>query len=123
MYTRVSVASWSCLSVVGRGRSSLVRSTPKKDHDKDVNTNTYAVYTPPREEKKEEGRAVTRVSRPCWPCLRVVFLTNATRKKSQHTSVLSNRRNREVADLRRVRTAPPPTTRRERREVGCAPRK
>ena len=54
--TRVIVASWSCFSVVGRGRSSLVRSTPKKDHDKhDVETAlsyTYAVHTTARRRRR-----------------------------------------------------------------------
>ena len=43
----------------------------------------------PQGREREERRVYTRVSRPCWPCLRVMFLFRSiTRKKSQHTPQL-----------------------------------
>ena len=40
-------------------------------------------------EREREGRVFTRVSRGCWPCLRVSFISKVTHKKSQHMSAQS----------------------------------
>ena len=81
-------------------REELPRPLNAQEGQQPDYCDTYAVHTPPRE-GEEDGRVITRVSRSCWPCLRVVFLTNATHKKSQQMYIL--------ADLRRVRPPPFPS--------------
>ena len=70
---------------------------------------TCAVHPPPSlrlrlppPEKRERG-VFTRVSGPCWPCLRVSFISKVTRKKSQQLSALFSHLRREEREGRTPR--------------------